>query len=95
MTATRRQFLHTALAAGTGLALGTTPATAIEPIRRTGKSHLRLSLAAYSYRDLLGGMNPKLTMADFVSDCAKFGLEGTELTSYYFPKNLTHDYLPG
>jgi sugar phosphate isomerase/epimerase len=32
-------------------------------------------------------------MHDFISDCAKFGLEGTELTSYYFPKDVTADYL--
>jgi sugar phosphate isomerase/epimerase len=30
---------------------------------------------------------------DFVDDCAKFGLEGTELTSYYFPSDVTSDYL--
>ena len=47
----RRQFLATALAAGAGLAAG--PAPAIEPIRRTGKPHLRLSLAAYSFSQYL------------------------------------------
>jgi sugar phosphate isomerase/epimerase len=88
----RRSFLSTSAALTAGAAL-TGAARAIEPIARNGKAKFKFSLAAYSYRDLLGGMNPKLTMADFVSDCAKFGLEGTELTSYYFPKNLTHDYL--
>jgi sugar phosphate isomerase/epimerase len=34
-----------------------------------------------------------MSMHDFISDCAKFGLEGTELTSYYFPKDVTPDYL--
>jgi len=91
---TRRSFLSTSAALTAGAALaGTRAARAIEPIARNGKAKFKFSLAAYSYRDLLGGMNPKLTMTDFVSDCAKFGLEGTELTSYYFPKNLTHDYL--
>jgi sugar phosphate isomerase/epimerase len=28
-----------------------------------------------------------------VRDCAKFGLEGTEPTSYYFPQPVTNDYL--
>lgn len=53
----------------------------------------RFSLAAYSYRGLLTGENPQLTLDDFVDDCVKFGLEGTELTSYYFPKNVSNDYL--
>ena len=90
----RRSFLSTSAAITAGAALAGAPAArAIEPIARNGKAKFKFSLAAYSYRDLLGGMTPKLTMADFVSDCAKFGLEGTELTSYYFPKNVTHDYL--
>ncbi|MBC7855994.1 MAG: sugar phosphate isomerase/epimerase [Pirellulaceae bacterium] len=91
----RRSFLSTSatLTAGAALAGVTAPARAIEPIARNGQAKFKFSLAAYSYRDLLGGMAPKLTMSDFVSDCAKFNLEGTELTSYYFPKNVTHDYL--
>lgn len=91
----RRTFLSTSAALTTGAALAgiVQAAQAIEPIARNGKAKFKFSLAAYSYRDLLGGMTPKLTMADFVADCAKFGLEGTELTSYYFPKNVTHDYL--
>lgn len=53
----------------------------------------RFSLAAYSYRNLLSGSSPKLTLFDFVDDCIKFGLEGTELTSYYFPEKLSNEYL--
>ena len=41
----------------------------------------------------LKGDSPKLTLKDFVDDCAKFGLEGTELTSYYFPASTTPEYL--
>jgi sugar phosphate isomerase/epimerase len=41
----------------------------------------------------LKGDSPTLTLTDFIDDCAKFGLEGTELTSYYFPKNTTPEYL--
>jgi hypothetical protein len=79
----RRDWLA-ACAAG---ALCAPVARAIDPVTRTGKPKLKLSLAAYSYRDLLLGAKdepPKLTLADFVSDCAKFGLDGTELTGYYF-----------
>ena len=57
------------------------------------ESKFKFSLAAYSYRQLLSGESPKLTLFDFVDDCAKFGLEGTELTSYYFPKQLSNDYI--
>ncbi len=63
MSATRRQFLASALAAGAGLALGG-PAAAIDPIRRTGKPHLRLSLAAYSYRKYLDLKKPTMTLDD-------------------------------
>ncbi len=95
MTLSRRSFVGSsaALAAG-AIAEGISPlAGAIEPIPRNGTPKFKFSLAAYSYRSLLSGENPKLMMHDFVSDCAKFGLEGTELTSYYFPKNVTADYL--
>jgi sugar phosphate isomerase/epimerase len=68
-------------------------ASAIEPIARTGKSQFKFSLAAYSYRDLLQGKNKALTLADFIYDCAKMKLDGTELTSYYFPNPVTREYL--
>lgn len=88
----RRKFLQdcaaaTAIASGVGL-----PgqfATGIEPISRNGSPKFKFSLAAYSYRDLLSGDSPELTLADFVRDCARMDLEGAELTSYYFPANTT------
>ncbi len=96
----RRDWFHQAagvaaagtLAAATSLATPS-PARGIEPIERSGKSKFKFSLAAYSYRDLLTGKPPKLTLADFIDDCAKFGLEGTELTSYYFPAEPTGEFL--
>lgn len=89
------------LAAGAVSAIGTWVTGAlpirtcrgIEPIERNGKAKFKFSLAAYSYRHLLQGNPPKLTLHDFVRDCAEFGLEGTELTSYYFPHPVTADYL--
>jgi sugar phosphate isomerase/epimerase len=97
----RREFLKTtalsaaALGAGAfgGLALPSAPLAAAEPIARTGKPKFKFSLAAYSYRDLLTGKQPKLTLEEFIADCAAMGLEGTELTSYYFPKQPTPEYL--
>jgi sugar phosphate isomerase/epimerase len=95
---TRRQFLQSsaALASGTALTTAAVPARAIEPIARNGQPKFKFSLAAYSYRDLLlpkQGKEPQLTLKDFIEDCAKMGLEGTELTSYYFPKEVTADYV--
>ncbi|HEY4308209.1 MAG TPA: sugar phosphate isomerase/epimerase family protein [Pirellulales bacterium] len=82
--------------AGLGLGsvnLGSRVAQAIEPIRRVGGPKFKFSLAAYSYRDLLNAKPPKLSLDDFITDCAKMQLEGTELTSYYFPKDPTDEYL--
>ena len=88
----RRELLQSSLLAGSAAAISSV-ASAIEPIARNGKSKFKFSLAAYSYRGLLAGDKATLTLKDFVDDCAKFGLEGTELTSYYFPKDTTPDYL--
>lgn len=88
MTVARRQFLQTALATSTGLALAPA-ALAIDPIRRTGKPHLRLSLAAYSYRkylDLKKPASPPMTLDDFIDTAAALDLDAVELTSYYFPE---------
>jgi sugar phosphate isomerase/epimerase len=92
MSLSRRQFVQSAAALSAGLAAPGI-AAAIDPIARTGTPKFKFSLAAYSYRTLLQGNPPQLTLPDFITDCARFGLEGTELTSYYFPKNVTHDYL--
>lgn len=96
----RRDFLQQSacsLAALTGAAwvLNTSPAHAIEPIERTAGHHFKYSLAAYSYRQQLSGEKPELTLEDFIDDCAKMGLDGTELTSYYFPKQPTPEFLRG
>jgi sugar phosphate isomerase/epimerase len=93
MRTTRRQFFRTTVAAGAALAIaGTAPA--IEPIARNGKSHLRLSIAAYSYRKYLDLKQPKpeMTLDDFIDLCAGMGLDAVELTQYYFPET-TPEYL--
>jgi len=93
----RRDFLKTCavLSVGTagGLASLHRAASGIDPIVRNGIPKFKFSVAAYSYRELLGGEKPELTLSDFISDCAKMGLEGTELTSYYFPKPSPSEYL--
>jgi sugar phosphate isomerase/epimerase len=90
----RRRFLGRAACLSTAaVTLGTSPAVAIPPVQRNGVSKFKFSLAAYSYRNLLTGKDAKLTLADFVDDCARMQLEGTEPTSYYFPDPVTPEYL--
>jgi sugar phosphate isomerase/epimerase len=100
-TVTRRRFLHSSFWAGTSLALGTASAAAIEPIRRSGPPHLRLSIAAYSFRQSLvdyqhkakaGKTKPAMTLDDFIDLAAGLDLDAVELTAYYFPQT-TPDYL--
>lgn len=75
----RRDFL------AAGLATLAAPLTfAIDPIRRTGKPHLRLSLAAYSFRNALAAKPPTMTLEDFADLAASLDLDAIEPTSYYF-----------
>ena len=93
---TRRRFLArsaSALAALAGATLRPGVAGAIGPIGRTRPSHLKLSLAAYSYRHLLEGPKPKLDMFGFVDLAADLGLDAVEPTSYWFPPDVDAAYL--
>ena len=92
----RRGFFRSA-AAGAGLVLlgnvFAPQARSADPVKRNGKPHMKLSLAAYSFRDFLAGKEPTMTLDDFIRLCADLNLDGTELTSYYFPKDFGEDYL--
>jgi sugar phosphate isomerase/epimerase len=79
-------------AIGCGLLSGSL-ARAIEPIQRHGGSQFKFSLAAYSYRKLLTARENRLSLEDFIADCAKMRLQGAELTSYYFPVPISTEYL--
>ena len=92
----RRSFLRLAGASGAlGLLseMGASTASAVEPIQRKGKSSLRLSLAAYSFREAFKA--GKMDMPKFIDYCFAQGLEGTELTSYYFPEDANDAYFIG
>ena len=89
----RRRFLASTLAGAAAGAAAFIPQVghAIEPITRTEGHRYKFSVAAFSYRNLLS--NGSLTLIEFMDDCAKFGVEGTELTSYYFPDPPTEEFL--
>lgn len=92
----RRDFLKNSLLAGTaawGAGFPVCAARAAEPVSRNGKPHMKLSLAAYSFRQYLTGKDGSMTLDDFIRFCADLNLDGCELTSYYFPKDFKDDYL--
>ncbi len=86
----RRDFTA-ALAALPAMAL-TGGATAIDPIKRAGAPSMKLSLAAYSFRDALAGPKKSMTLDDFVDLASLYDLEAVEPTSYYFPEPATPQY---
>jgi sugar phosphate isomerase/epimerase len=87
--------MHTALAAGAA-GIAAESAAAIEPIRRTGRPLMRLSLAAYSFRQALDLKRkpPAMTLDGFIDMAAALPLDAVELTAYYFPGTGTR-YLAG
>jgi sugar phosphate isomerase/epimerase len=61
---------------------------------------MKLSVAAYSFRDSLAtrGTAEEIAKAgmrleDVIDLSALYGLDGVELTSYYFPKDVSTEYL--
>ena len=86
MTVSRRAFLNSAAAA---VAL---PAVSMDPVKRTGPPHMKLSLAAYSFRESLAGAKKSMTLDDFVDLASSYDLDAVEPTSYYFPDPATPEY---
>ena len=90
----RRRFLSSFSAVSCASVLGGSPfvlskAKGIEPIARIAPGRMQLSLAAYSLRDLLQGNKDGWDLFKFVDYCHKLGVQGAELTSYYFPPDVT------
>jgi sugar phosphate isomerase/epimerase len=88
----RRSFLTSGAAlAATALARHT---RAADPVKRVGGPRLKLGLAAYSLRaHLTGEKEPAMTLREFVEQSARWQVDGVELTSYYFPEEVTPGYL--
>lgn len=84
----RRQWMHRVVATCGAMGVGMNSIYAVPPIDRTG-SKLKLSLAAYSYRDLFQSKPAQLSLEDFINDAAQLGLDAVELTSYYFPPDVS------
>jgi len=83
----RRTFLQASAA------IGLAPlASAIDPIKRpSDKPDLKLSLAAYSFRQKLDLKKPTMTLFEFIDLAADLPLDAVELTSYYWAEQ-TADY---
>lgn len=92
-----RRWILKGVLAMTGLSasrwLTSVPVSAIEPFDRPTPGKLRLSMAAYSIRDLLKQKDSGWDLFRFVDYCHELGLDGAELTSYYFPENVDEAYL--
>lgn len=75
-------------------------AWAAKPRAKSGPAKFQLSLAAYSFNRQLernwpqGRSKPgEMTLLDFIDYCGEMNIPGTELTSYYFPKEVTSEYI--
>ncbi len=97
----RRDFLSRSSLTTAGLALATV-ARAIEPFKRPGQPVLRLSLAAYSFRQFFkdgqraekgAALARTIDLFQFLDFCADHHCEGAELTSYFFPKETDAAFL--
>ncbi len=94
VVSSRREFLGTSAALAAGAMLSPVAVRAIEPWNKGGAPKFKFSMAAYSYRQYLTGKkSPRMSLEEFVRICAEQGLEGTELTSYYFPDGFDSEYL--
>jgi sugar phosphate isomerase/epimerase len=90
---TRRGFWGAAVAVAAARAVEAAPASAPPPAARPHEGRYRLCLAAYSLRQLLDLKKPSLTLEEFIDRAAAWGLDGVELTEYYFPKPVTPAYV--
>jgi sugar phosphate isomerase/epimerase len=99
MKISRRAFGFLSASSALGLVLPQSRAN--EPIQRSGRARLKLSLAAYGFRDFFKDTNnakakpipdgQAIDMFQFIDYCAEHDC-AAEVTSYYFPTNANADY---
>lgn len=92
----RRTFGKLAFASTSTTLIANNSSFAIEPVKRTGKSLIKLSLAAYSFRKYLefkGTNKPTMTLEQFAEYASEQGLGAIEPTSYYFP-DTSKEFFP-
>lgn len=103
MQLSRRRFIRQSGSAAALAAIAPTVSQAVEPFERPGKARLLTSIAAYSFREYFHDASherrskiadkDKISLFDFVDFCAKQGCAGAELTGYYFPSEVTNEFL--
>jgi sugar phosphate isomerase/epimerase len=91
-----------AMSTGTLLQSNNAALHAADPPVRPSGSVLKLSLAGYSFNKMFARRGTPeqiagaaMNLEKFIEYCATQGLGATELTGYYFPKDITTEYLLG
>jgi sugar phosphate isomerase/epimerase len=82
----RRELLKTLPAAALAL-----PAAAAPRPVQGGKARIKTAICAYSFRDALGAH--KLTYEDLVDMAVENGVDGLDLTVYWFPQDNADQFL--
>jgi sugar phosphate isomerase/epimerase len=96
MMPSRRMFLTGTAAAAVAAALPAPALARIDPVKRAGPARLRIGLAAYSMRQYLQakpGTPRAMDLLGFVDWAATLDTDAVELTSYFFPEQVTRAYL--
>ena len=98
----RREFASVLGMAGLGF-LARASAEGAEAFHRPARPRLRLSLAAYSFRDFFKhASHPRqhaapedrqIDLFQFMDYAAEHGCDAVELTSYYFPPDASQDFM--
>lgn len=96
----RRQFLSAATTATTAAAAAATASwsPAVEPFQRSAPHFAGLSMTSYSLKPHMcwwwgKPTEGKLDMLGFLDYCAELGLDGAELTSYFFETPVERSYV--